>query len=245
MLILLRKEWRQLVASRSALATGAFLPFLLLGVLPTVFSFSARAPSRGHHDPLPPAMQFGLFGEIQHDLRHFPGAMLPLFVAMVGMILPTIMATHLLITERERRTLELLVSLPVRMEHVLLAKLLATLGASLAMSVPLLILDMILLPLSGGATLEQVVALPPLLAAALALSTSIALLMSLLATDFRTANNLASSMLAPTILATMIGGFLVPGGVVRPLVIALVYSVVATLVARHALRTVTFERLLS
>ena len=72
-----------------------------------------------------------------------------------------------------------------------------------------------------------------------------ALLMSLLAKDFRTANNIGGALLAPTIIVTLIGGMLLPGGAVRPLVIAIVYTIAAALVMRHALRTVTFERLLS
>src|SRR6185369_6070661 len=141
-------------------------------------------------------------------------------------------------------TLELLVALPVRIEQVMIAKLLATLAASSMMSVPLLLIDIVALPMMGAASVEQVVALPVLLVAGLALSSSIALLMSLLAKDFRTANNIGGAMLAPTIILTLIGGMLLPGGVVRPLGIALVYGVIAFFVMRHALKTVTFERLL-
>ena len=243
--ILFGKEWRQLVASRSAIATGAIVPVMLLAVLPTVMGLVARAPSDHHHDPMPEGMQFGLFGELEGGLGHFPGAVLPMFVAVVGMVLPTMMATHLLITERERRTLELLVALPVRIEQVMLAKLLATLAAASAMSVPLLLADMIVLPWIGAASLDQIVVLPVLLVAALAFSTSAALLMSLLAKDFRAANNLGGALLAPTIIGTMMLGMVLPGGVVRPLAIALVYAFLAAVVARHALKTVTFERLLT
>ena len=244
--ILFRKELRQLVASKSALATGAILPVVMLGLLPAVFSFAAlRAPQRPPDHPLPEGLQIGLVGELGNDPRTLAGAMLPLFVAMVGMTLPTMMASHLLITERERRTLELLVALPVRIEQVLLAKLLATLAVTAALTVPLLSIDLVVLPLVGSATLEQVVALPLVLASGLALSTSIALLMSLLARDFRTANNVAGAMLAPVIIFTMVGGLALPGGPVRSLAIALVYATIAALVMRYALRTVTFERLLS
>jgi len=109
----------------------------------------------------------------------------------------------------------------------------------------MLIIDVIALPMLGAASVEQVVGLPVLLLAGLTLSTSIALLMSLLAKDFRTANNIGGALLAPTIVVTLIGGLLLPGGIVRPLGISVVYAIVAFFVMRHALKTVTFERLLS
>jgi ABC-2 type transport system permease protein len=245
--VLFGKEWRQLVSARSALATGAILPIMMLGFVPGVMSLAARAPAHAAHPdrPLDPSFQIGLLGDLSQDPRHLAGSMMPIFVAIVGMVLPTMMASYLLITERERRTLELLVALPVRIEQVMVAKLLATLAASCAMSVPMLIADMIWLPLAGAASVEQVAGLPVLLVAGLTLSTSIALLMSLLAKDFRTANNIGGAMLAPTIILTLIGGMLMPGGVARPLGISLVYFAVAFFVMRHALKTVTFERLLA
>ena len=243
--ILFRKEWRQLIAGKSALLTGAILPLVLLGLVPMVMSAAARVPPHASGRPLPPSMQIGMLGDISDDPRHIAGSLLPIFVAIVGMVLPTMMASYLLITEREKRTLELLVALPVRIEQVMIAKLLATLAASSMMSVPMLILDIVLLPSMGAASYEQVAGLPILLLAGLCLSTSIALLMSLLAKDFRTANNIGGALLAPTIILTLIGGFLLPGGVIRPLGISVVYAIVAFFVMRHALRTVTFERLLS
>lgn len=243
--ILFRKEWKQLLSGKSALATGTILPIMMLGFVPMVMAMAARAPSHGPERPLPPEMQIGILGDLSSDPRHLAGSLMPIFVAIVGMVLPTMMASYLLITERERRTLELLVALPVRIEQVLIAKLLATLAASALMSVPLLLVDVIALPMMGAASVDQVIGLPVLLLAGLALSTSTALLMSLLAKDFRTANNVGGALLAPTIVLTLIGGMLLPGGVVRPLVIAIAYTIVAILVMRHALKTVTFERLLS
>jgi ABC-2 type transport system permease protein len=243
--VLFRKELRQLASGRSALATGAILPVIMLGMLPTAFSLAARAPTHVDHPPSAAMMQVGFVGDMATSPQHLAGAMLPMFVAIVGMILPTMMASYLLITERERRTLELLVALPVRIEQVLVAKLLATLAISLMLSAPLLLVDMIALPIVGAASVEQVIAWPLLLFSGLALSTSIALLMSLLARDFRTANNIGGALLAPIIILTLLFGMLLPGGVVRPLGISVAYLVVAALVMRHALRTVTFERLLS
>lgn len=242
--ILFRKEWRQLVASKAALSTGSFLPILMLGLMPLGMSLSASAPSRSQNR-LPEELNLGLLAEVDGNLHHLPGAVLPILVALVGMFVPTMIATHLIITERERRTLELLVALPVRITQVLFAKLLATLAASCAVTVPLLCFDMIALPWMGAASVEQIIALPVLLLAALVLSTSFALMMSLLSPDFRTANNVAGALLAPTMVGTMLFGLLLPGGPARAMGIAVVYLIAAALLLRHALRTVTFERLLS
>lgn len=244
MRILFRKEWRQLMASKSAVATAAILPLLMLGVLPMTM-ISIPTDPHASSRPLPPEMQFGIFGEMGSDPRHLPGAMLPLLVAVVGMILPTMMATHLLITERERRTLELLVALPVRIEQVLAAKLLATLVAATSLSVPLLVMDIVVFAIRDAASPSLLLTLPILLIAALALSTSTALLISLLSPDFRTANNITGALLAPMLIMTMMGSMLLPGGAVRPLVIALAYVLLAIVCARHALKTVTFEKLMS
>jgi ABC-2 type transport system permease protein len=242
--ILFRKEWRQLSAGTSALVTGAILPVLLLGAVPLFMSLAASSP-KGHEKPIAEAMRFGLLGELHTDPRHFAGSMLPVMVALAGMILPTMMASYLLITERERRTLELLVALPVRIEQVLLAKMLATLLASVLMTLPVLLIDMVVLPARGAATFEQVIALPLLLVSALALSISVALVMSLLSKDFRTANNMAGALLVPLVFGSFVLHMLLPGGVLRPLGMSLAYAVAAVFVLRYALRTVTFERLLS
>jgi len=244
--VLYRKELRQLLAARSAIVTGALVPTFLLGVIPWMLAFTvSHASSHRTGRPLPEAMRFGFFGEVGSDPRLMPGAMLPVMVAIVGLILPTMMASTLLITERERRTLELLVALPVRLSDVLTAKLLATLTVSSAITVPLLSIAVIGFPLLGVGTVTQVLLLPVLLVAALALSSSTALLMALLSKDFRTANNVAGALLAPTILATMLLGFLLPGGLVRPLCISIAYALGALGTLRYALRASTFEKLLS
>ena len=51
--------------------------------------------------------------------------------------------------------------------------------------------------------------------------------------------------LAPTMIGTLLFGLLLPGGPARAMGIALAYFITAFCLLRHALRTVTFERLLS
>ncbi len=244
--ILYKKEMRQLAASKTALLTSALLPVLMLGVMPLTMMAAASGPvNHAHEKPLPPSMHFGLLGEMADDPRRLPVVMLPVFIAMAGLVLPTMNATFLLITERERRTLELLVALPVRIDQVLKAKLAAVLTVSCAATVPLLAVDIAVFLARGVCHPRDVLALPVLLVAVLSHGTASSLLISLLAKDFRAANNLAGAVLAPTLLLTFALETVLPGGIVRPLVMALAYFVAAAVLSRVALRTVTFERLLS
>jgi ABC-2 type transport system permease protein len=164
---------------------------------------------------------------------------------MVGLILPLMMASFLLIIEKERRTLELLIALPVRVQHILTAKLLATVTLSSLIAVPLLVIDIVALPLLGAADLSQVVALPLVLVAAIAFSSSGTLLVSLVANDFRSANNFGGALIGPTLLVIVLLTAIVPGGVVRPLVIASLLGLGAVGLQVAARRLVTFEWLLS
>jgi ABC-type Na+ efflux pump permease subunit len=243
--ILLRKEWRQLVASKQALAVGFLLPALMLGALPYLVSSIPRSdappdPSRA----LPPSMSFGMFAEIEDDPRRLALVVMSQMIVIVGLVLPTMFATHLLITERERRTLELLIALPVRIQDVLLAKMIAVLGATALGALPLLAVDMVLLPMRGVATVGEVLALPFLLVCVLAYATATALLLALLAKDFRTANNLGGALLAPSIIVTSVLILVLPGGAARPLLLGLLFLAAAGVVARVALRASTFEKLL-
>src|SRR5260221_10118977 len=116
--------------------------------------------------------------------------MLPTFVALAGIMVPSVAAVHTIVVERERRSVELLIALPVRVRDILLAKLAATLALCAAILIPLFVLDaagLLLMDLLGAA---DVLLMLLVLLAALCCSISMALLVALLARDFRTANNL-------------------------------------------------------
>ncbi len=243
--ILFGKEIRQLIANKSALVTSAILPIITLGVVPALFTFVTQVDPEGDQDEIPEALRVGILGELVDDPQRLPVAMLPLFIALVGLIVPTIMASQLLITERERRTLELLVALPVRVEQILVAKFGAVIVTTCAITLPLLAVHLCVFPALGIASLGDLLALPLLLLCGLALGTSASLLTALLSRDVRTASNVTGALLTPCLLFTFFGGFLLPGGPVRPLVIALVYLALALIALRVAIKKVTFERLLA
>ncbi|HTJ60248.1 MAG TPA: ABC transporter permease subunit, partial [Candidatus Saccharimonadales bacterium] len=132
--ILLGKELRQLGRSRGALVSATLLPLLLLVVVPIPQLVTLRnlpldipsLPSGG-----PPGLQ-SLRGADAFVLLLYP-----LFVTICGMIVPSLAASYTIVTERERRTLELLVALPVRLSQILIAKLLSILILGIVVTVPL------------------------------------------------------------------------------------------------------------
>jgi hypothetical protein len=83
-----------------------------------------------------------------------------------------------------------------------------------------------------------------LLLASLACSVGVALLLALLARDFRTANNLNGAFLGPVILAVIALLFAVPEPLSYLLLGALLVAVAATATA-VGLRWLTFERYLA
>lgn len=240
---LLWKELRQIPRKRSALLSAVLFPLLFFVVLPVVNFAALRtgaiaAPTLGIGLP---AGMVPLGGNPALLMRDF---MLPLVFTLGGLVVPAIAAAHTVITERERHTLELLVALPVSLEQIVLAKLLAVLLLALAISLPLFAVDAVGIVGLGLGTLADVAALLFLLVAALLYSTSSALLVSLLAGDYRTANNLNGAMLGPTILVTVGILMLVPGGAVRVVALGGLFVVLAGVATVVALRALTIERFL-
>jgi ABC-2 type transport system permease protein len=170
--------------------------------------------------------------------------MLPMLLVLGGLIVPSVSATHTIVAEREKRSLELLMALPARVSDILLAKLLAVLVLAGLVLLPLFTIDMIVLLALGLAGVVDVAILLALLLSAVACSTGVALLLALLARDFRTANNLNGAFLGPVILAVL--GLLF--GLPTPLSYAVLVAVLlaaGVLSTQIGLRWLTFERYLA
>ncbi|MEZ4329479.1 MAG: YhfC family glutamic-type intramembrane protease [Polyangiales bacterium] len=239
---LMVKEWRQLRNSGAAFWTSALLPIFLLLLVPQGLIAAVLQPSGTRDDQT--TVDFGLIGELTQDPRRAAVAFIPVFMAVAALIAPMSLITHAVIQEREARTLELLVALPVRIQQVIVAKLGTAFGFSLAIcGTCALVLCGELLTL-GLATVFDVLALLSLLVATLAYATAGSLLVALLCKDFRTANNLAGAVVGPAILVVVFGTIFAPGGAARPLTFALVFALGALLIGRASLRSATFERLL-
>ncbi len=242
--ILFRKELRQLLRNRGAMLTALFLPLLMLLLMPLaqIVSMSSATPKDLR---LPPEMQLppGL-AELREDPRAMLWFILTPLLATGNLLYPAVTASYTFISERESRTLELLVALPVRVGHILLAKLLAILALAMPMSLALFAVDAVLLLKRGLGSPGYVLMLAVMLLCALACSTSTALLVSLLARDFRAASNLNGLVLGPIVLGSFALMTVVPGAAVAAGVLAALYAVGAGVTTLLALRVVTFERLL-
>lgn len=242
--ILFGKEWRQLMRSRGAMVTALLLPILLLVIVPGLQMLGMKA---GAARPLnlPPGVELprGL-RTLAEDPLAMMRAMLVPFIALGGLIVPSVTASYILITERESRTLELLVALPVRVGQILLAKLLALLALASAVTLVLFTIDAVLILALGLGSPGFVLALLAVLLTALAFSTTSALLVSLLARDFRTANNINGLLIGPTLLVCFFVTLAVPGPALTALLLAALFTVGSAVATFVVLKVITFERLL-
>lgn len=237
--VLFRKEWAQLTRSRGPFWTSLLLPIFFILAIPMLIIFSFP-----HGPPSPHDLQ--QLAKLPAGLRSASPLplVLPLLMVIAGLVLPTMSATHTIISERETRTLELLVALPVRVGQILQAKFLAVLLLGCAPPLALLCVDAVVLFVTHRAPVGFVLSLFVLLTAALAYGTAASLTIGLLARDYRTANNLGGVFIAPWIFVC--SGVLValPPSGLGPLVLAGVFAVAAAILATVAARTITFERLL-
>lgn len=185
----------------------------------------------------------GLVG-MERDSAVIVRFMLAALVAMGGLVVPAVAASYTMVSERESKTLELLAALPVRIRDVLAAKLAVILSFSTVVTSAMLSLDVAVLLRIEMGSVGYALSLFPLLIAALLYSTASALLISLLARDFRTANQLGGALLGPT---TVIAVFVLafgPPGAPAVLILAAIFLAAAVGALYVALRVVTFERLL-
>lgn len=236
--VLLTKELRQALRSRGALLTGLLVPTGMLLIGPAQLVFSAR-----HAAP-------AALVEISH-------VELPLFTVICGLVVPSLAAVYIFVSDRERRSLELLLALPVRVRDIFVAKLAAAFALSAAVTLPLYAIQSGVVLWLGIDDLRGVGLRLMLLVAALACSLGYALLMALLARDFRTTNNLTGALLLPMIFVTLtllqvsavtlLGHtWRIPVAVPdRPILVAAIMLAVGIAAAAGALRYVTFERFLA
>jgi ABC-type transport system involved in multi-copper enzyme maturation permease subunit len=239
---LYRKELRQVGRSRGALISAGVLSLLMIVVVPSM-QLAAIAFGGSAVRPLPPLPLPGL-ADLGQPTRMFTHLMLPMFVALGGILVPSIAAVHTVVVERERRSIELLIALPVRVGDILAAKLAANLTLALATLGPLLLIDVVALTALGLATPGYVASLYLVLLGALACSIGISLVVALLARDFRTANNVNGVLIGPLIMVVLAVLLLAPGAIQLP-ALAGVLLLIGAVALVGGLRWLTFERYLA
>ena len=232
--VLLRKEVRQLTRNRQAILSGGLMPVMLLAVVPAIEIF--LTPTRAGS----PSGVAG--GASPRDVAAI--YLLPLFVCLAGVLAPSVTAVALIVTEREKRTLELLVALPVSVVEVVTAKLLATLAATALVTVPLTLLDATAAVLVLGQPVLYGVLLVAVLAGAMVASICLSAVIALVARDYRTSQQLSGLLVVPILIVANADLIFVPG-LLRLVVLALVLGVGGGLAAALVVRRVSFERYLS
>lgn len=199
------KEARQITRSRRTIFAAALVPALLLIFVAYVDILTLKL-GFGSKPMYLLSSAHPISGT--HLLRHFS---LPVLVTISALVTPSIVMGDVLLGERERRTLELLVALPVSARDVVLAKLGAVLAFSLAVAAPLFLLNALIVGLYGYGSPSQTAGLAELMLASIAYSASSALLVVLIAGEPRAANIVSGLVLGPVIpvegvILTAVGG---------------------------------------
>jgi ABC-2 type transport system permease protein len=236
---LLWKELRQVGRNRTALLTAAFLPFVILFIAPIQILFQLRLIGpRG----LPGSVPFPGVTSSDPD-QLLLQLIYPVLFVLGGLLLPTLTTTYAIVAERERRSVELLIALPVSVSEILAAKLAMVLVVTGLVGLPYLAVLLTLLIAIGIADLSAVPSLLAPFSGAVVCSTAISLLLTLLARDFRSANNLNGVFFVPVLVLT-VATLGIVGGPARTYVLSAVLLVIAAVAVLAAVRWVTFERYL-
>lgn len=227
--------------NRGALLTATFLPFIVLFFAPIQVLIQFRVA----RDQLPEVTDVpipGLAGATDPS-QILVGFVYPILFVMGGLLLPSVTTAYAIVTERERRSLELLIALPVSVTEILAAKLGTVLVVTAMVGVPYIAVVITLLLILGIANGPAVVALFVSFAAAVTCSTGISLLLTLLARDFRTANNLNGAIFGPLLVITVgvLAAVARPANVYAVSALLLLIAAAAVFIARS---WVSFERYL-
>ena len=237
--ILLGKELAQLGRSRGALLSATLIPVLLLVVVPIpqliAFSKAIDLPA------LPGGAPAGL--QSLRGVDFFLQLLFPLLVTICGMIVPSLAASYTIVSEREQHTLELLIALPVRLTDILIAKLLSILILGIVVTLPLFAITATLIVLLNVAPPGTVALLLVPLVASVICSTCLSLLLTLLARDFRTANNLNGILFFPVLFVT-VGVLGAVAGPARFVVLGFMLLLIGAIALVAGARWITFERYL-
>jgi ABC-2 type transport system permease protein len=235
---LLWKEFRQVGRNRTALLTAGLLPFVVLFVAPIQILLQLRlAGIRALPTNSFPGIDVSDPNQLALQLIY------PIIFVIGGMMLPTLTTTYAIVAERERRTLELLISMPATVSEILAAKLLMVLTVTALVGLPYVAAVLTLLVILGIGGIEVVPALLAPFLAAVVCSIALSLVITLLARDFRSANNLNGALFVPVLILTL-ATLALAAGPLRTYALAAVLLALAAVALIVALRWITFERYL-
>lgn len=242
--LLFWKEVRQLTRNTAAMLSSLFMPAVLVVLAPVLALLAGR--TQPYRDLAVPPLTRTLPGlDVVHDGQgYFLYVTLPLLFVLAALLTPILSATHTLIVERERRSLELLMALPVLIGDILAAKLAANLATAVATIVPMFLVDAVVIMTLTGAGMAYVAGALFLLVSTLVAAAGVSLLMALLARDLRTATMLGGLLAVPPMLMTSLCVVFVPG-LGRFTVLGLLMLAVGCGATYAGLRWLTSERYIS
>jgi len=162
-------------------------------------------------------------------------------LVIASLLAPMLAAVQTLIGERERRSLELLLSLPVLVGDILAAKLIAVVVMALATMLPMFLVDAIVILALTPAQLSYVLAALFLVAATLVTAACGSLLLALLARDLRTATTRGATLAAAPLFVTALCIVFIPG-VARFVVLGFFMLALGFTAVYSGVRWLTYER---
>jgi ABC-2 type transport system permease protein len=209
--LLFWKEVRQLTRNTAAMLSSLFMPAVLIVLAPVLALLASR--TQPYHDIHVPAVTATLPGfDVIHDGEgYFLYITLPFLFVIAALLTPILAGIHTLIVERERRSLELLMALPVLVGDILVAKLAAILATAVATIVPMFAVDAVVIVSLTGAGMAYVLAALFLIITTLVAAVSASLLIALMARDLRSATSLGGMLSVPPLLLTGLCVVFVPG----------------------------------
>jgi ABC-type transport system involved in multi-copper enzyme maturation permease subunit len=191
--ILFRKEARQITRSKKTVAAAALVPALML-IFVTVGDIITLKLGFGKKPIYLLSSSHAVSGTFL--LRHYT---LPVLISISALVTPSIVMGDVLFGERERRTLDLLVALPVSAFHVVLAKLLSVLLFAVCVTVPLFAVNVLIVHAFGYASFTQTVGLLEIMLCAICYSAASALIIAFVAGEARAANIVSGLLLGPIV----------------------------------------------
>jgi ABC-type transport system involved in multi-copper enzyme maturation permease subunit len=209
--LLFWKEVRQLTRNTAAMLSSLFVPAVLVVLAPVLALLASNtAPYQELEVPRLTRSLPGL-AVVQNGQGYFLYVTLPFLFVLAALLTPILSATHTLIVERERRSLELLMALPVVVGDILTAKLAANLATAVATIVPMYLVDTVVILSLTDAPTGYVLGGLFLLLSTLVASAGISLLLALLARDLRTATYQGGMLAVPPLFLTGLCVVFVPG----------------------------------
>jgi len=242
--LLFWKEVRQLTRNTAAMLSSLFMPAVLIVLAPILALLASRTtPYRSLQVPQLTSQLPG-FDQVRNGEGYFLYITLPFLFVIAALMAPILAGVHTLIVEREKRSLRLLMALPVMVSDILAAKLAAILATAVATIVPMFLVDAVVIVLLTGAGMSYVAGALFLLLTTLVASVSASLLMALMAHDLRSATSLGGMLSVPPLVLTGLCVVFVPG-LGRFVVLGLLMLALGSGTLYGGLRWLTWERYVS